>query len=283
MATMMPDARASQRVQRLAVRYGDIVVSIRHYLEVRGKKLVDTRNIQGHRARLKGLLNSRPRQAALEAYVGGGARYSIGHREKEAIAKHHELENAYVIDIGCGIGRLTQSLMGEPIRRYLGTDIISEIMDEARALVPADSRFSFSQVSSLTIPEEDGVADIVCAFSVMTHLLDEEVFTYFHESARVLRSGGIAVFSFLDYSVSKNQEQFVRFAQDTKGKRKDVLKWFEKDTLNFFAAQSAMELIEFQDAYVASPAKYPGQSLEDGTKSAPILVMGQSLAYFRKT
>ena len=245
--------------------------------------MVDTRNIAGHRGRLDGLLNSKPRQAALEAYVGGGERYSIGHREKEAIAKHQDLKNAYVIDIGCGIGRLTQSLVGEPIRRYLGTDIISEILDEARALVSADSRFSFSQVSSVTIPEQDGVADIICAFSVMTHLLDEEVFMYFKECARVLRSGGVAVFSFLDFALTKHQEQFVRFAHDSRGERKDVLKWFEKDTLRFFAEQSAMQPLEFQDAYVSSPAKYPGQSLTDGTKSANILVMGQSLAYFRKS
>lgn len=245
--------------------------------------MLETSNIRAHRDRLEGLLSARPRQAALEAYVGGGNRYSIGHREKEALAKHCDLANAYVIDIGCGIGRLTQSLIGEPISRYLGTDILSEPMDEARALVPGDTRFRFNQVSGLTIPEKDGVADVVGAFSLITHLLDEEVFTYFNESARVLRSGGVAVLSFLDYSVPKHQEEFVQFVRDTKRERNVVLKWFEKQTLVFFAAQSALELIEFQDAYVTSPAKYPGQSLQDGTKSASILAMGQSLAYFRKT
>lgn len=244
--------------------------------------MVDTSNVAGHRARLNRLLGSSPRQEALESYVGGGARYSIGHREKEAVAKYHTLEQARIVDIGCGIGRLTQALAEQPIAHYLGTDIFWEVLDEAAATVAGDRRFQFEQVSGLDIPAADESADVVCAFSVMTHLLDEQVFAYFLESSRVLKAGGVAVFSFLDYALPKHRENFVKFAREDRGERRDVLKWFEKDTLSFFAAEANLETIEFQDAYTTSPAKFPRQTLLDGSKSADVLVMGQSLVYFRK-
>lgn len=244
--------------------------------------MVDTDNISGHRARFDRLLHGLPREAAFEQYVGGGVRYSIGHREKEAIAKHRDLQGAYVLDIGCGIGRLTQALVAEPIRRYLGTDIIPEVLDEARAEAAGDPRFGFEQVDGLAIPEEDGCVDIVCGFSLITHLLDEHVFAYVREAARVLASGGVAVFSFLDFALPQHRERFVGYASAKGQDRRDVLKWFEKDTLAFFATECGFEVIEFQDAYSPSPAKYPDRPLPDGHLSAKVLVMGQSLAFFRK-
>ena len=243
--------------------------------------MVDTSNVSGHRSRLERLLKKKPGIEGLEDYVGGGDRFSIGHREKEAIAKHATLDGAVVVDIGCGIGRLTRALVGEPIAEYHGTDILDEPLVEARIVAGSDTRFSFSRIDGLEIPMRDSSVDIACAFSVMTHLLDEEVFMYFKETARTLKQGGIAVFSFKDFSLECHQEEFLTFISHY-SQRADVLKWFEKSTLRFFAEANAMSVIEFQDAYVASPAKYPGESFPDGRLSSNRLVMGQSLGFFRK-
>lgn len=164
----------------------------------------------------------------------------------------------------------------------MGTDILPELLVEAQGVVAGDPRFRFEKVTALSIPEGDACADIVCAFSVMTHLLDEEVYMYFQQSARVLKRGGVAVFSFKDFSLPCHRTEFLHFAQ-YQHERHDVLKCFEKDTLRFFGEAVGMEVIEFQDAFVESPAKFPQQRLPDGTHSGNLLVMGQSLAYFRKT
>lgn len=243
--------------------------------------MVDTNNIAGHRAFLESLLRAKPRDQALTEYVGL-ADLSIGHREKEAIARHHDLDNAYVVDIGCGIGRLTAFMPEEPIRKYLGTDILPEVLDEARRKANGDPRFGFQPVTTMTIPEVDGAADIVCAFSVMTHLLDEQVFSYFQEAARVLVSGGVAVFSFFDFSLPSHREIFVDFARKRQLGRHDVLKWFEKSTLRFFAEANQLEVIEFQDAKTLVPAKFGGRTLADGRKTGSTFAIGQSLIYMRK-
>lgn len=245
--------------------------------------MVDTHNVTGHRQRLEDLLKTRPRQEALEAYVGGGARHSIGHRELEAIARFSELEGSYVVDVGCGIGRLAEAASHYPIGRYLGTDILPEVLEVAREDLGHDSRFAFKQVDGLAVPEGDASADIVCGFSLITHLLDEEVFCVIAEAGRVLKAGGVAVFSYLDFAVPKHRERFIRTALvEAPAGRKDVLKFFEKPTLAMFGEEAGLDVIEFQDAYHAVPAKFAGHVLPNGQVTGDELVMGQSIAYFRK-
>jgi len=53
-------------------------------------------------------------------------------------------------------------------------------------------------VTEPRIPEGDGKADMVCFFSVFTHLLQEESYLYLEEARRVLRPGGRIVASYLD-------------------------------------------------------------------------------------
>lgn len=59
----------------------------------------------------------------------------------------------------------------------------------------------FQRVTGLGVPAEDDSADMVCAFSVFTHLLHEQSFVYVEDCRRVLRGGGKLVFSFLEFRV----------------------------------------------------------------------------------
>ena len=53
---------------------------------------------------------------------------------------------------------------------------------------------------ALYIPAPDACADMVCAFSVFTHLLHTETYLYLEDIRRVLRPGGRLVFSFLEFA-----------------------------------------------------------------------------------
>jgi ubiquinone/menaquinone biosynthesis C-methylase UbiE len=106
----------------------------------------------------------------------------------------------YLIDVGCGAGRLARQLQSTHKARYLGLDIVPELIEYARGITDRKD-WRFEVVDGLTIPEEDNVADVVCFFSVLTHLLHEESFLYLQEAKRVLRPGGAIVFSFLEYSI----------------------------------------------------------------------------------
>jgi SAM-dependent methyltransferase len=128
----------------------------------------------------------------------GGEFEAIGMMELETL-KHFGLkEDFYVVDVGCGSGRLALPLSRYLTGRYLGTDVVPELVAYARQLVARpDWRFEVTQ--ELKIPEGDGVADMVCFFSVFTHLLHEQSYVYLQEAKRVLKPEGKIIFSFLDF------------------------------------------------------------------------------------
>jgi SAM-dependent methyltransferase len=216
-------------------------------------------NLLGHRARYEFLKKKMPADKLGFAYVGSVGRADndsaaeVGFREEEVLRQYHDLDGAYVIDLGCGIGRLTRYLVDSPVARYLGTDILPEILAEAQKLAAGRDAFSFAIAENFQIPEDDNKADIVCAFSLMTHLLDTEVRIYFRETARVLKPGGGAIFSFLDFALPQHFAMFEAHIAHSKPDH-DILKFFEKDTLQRFATRSGMDVIGFIDAQTPSPA-----------------------------
>ena len=84
----------------------------------------------------------------------------------------------FLIDIGCGSGRLSTQLSrryGAEID-YLGIDIVPELLDYARSKAIADYRFELTK--GLAIPARDASADMIAAFSVFTHLKHAETLVY---------------------------------------------------------------------------------------------------------
>lgn len=131
----------------------------------------------------------------------GGEFETMGILERELLIQHGLPKDGYVIDVGCGSGRLAKPLAEYLEGDYLGIDVVPELLAHARSLV-AERRptWRFEKAEGLTIPEKDGVADIVCFFSVLTHLLHEESYAYLREAKRVLKPTGKIIFSFLEFS-----------------------------------------------------------------------------------
>lgn len=80
----------------------------------------------------------------------------------------------YLIDVGCGSGRLTKSAAGYLTGCYWGTDVVPALLENARKF--GKPGWQFEEVSNIATPEQDSVADMVCFFSVLTHLLHRRQF-----------------------------------------------------------------------------------------------------------
>jgi SAM-dependent methyltransferase len=128
--------------------------------------------------------------------VGGQFR-SFGVLMRQVLVDAGLRDSDYLIDVGCGSGRLSHTLT---LERYLGTDVVPDLLAYARSLCP-NPRWRFALVNDICIPEVDGAADMVCLFSVFTHLLHEDSYRYLLEAHRVLKPGGKVVFSFLEFRV----------------------------------------------------------------------------------
>jgi SAM-dependent methyltransferase len=113
-----------------------------------------------------------------------------------------------VLDFGCGCGRIARQLIQQRPRpdRYLGIDLHAGMIGWCqRNLAPAAPGFEFvhhdvynyhfnpgpEKPRVLPIPAEKGSFSLVEAWSVFTHLTEDQAFQYLAEVARVLAPGGV--------------------------------------------------------------------------------------------
>jgi ubiquinone/menaquinone biosynthesis C-methylase UbiE len=137
--------------------------------------------------------------SAMDLIVGGQSE-AIGILELSTLRTLGLQPEHNVVDVGCGSGRLAVRLAPFLLGKFVGTDILDELIVYARK-VSARESWEFHTTTGVGIPAPDASADFVCFFSVFTHLLHEDIYRYLAEAKRVLRPGGKIVFSFLDFAV----------------------------------------------------------------------------------
>ena len=141
------------------------------------------------------MLVQKPRDEAMECAVGGSYGH-IGAAEKQLLLSLGLKPRDYLIDVGCGSGRLSYALRDSEIS-YLGIDVVPELVEYA---IEKSGRpdWTFRVVDGLTIPEHDSKADMIVFFSVLTHLSRRESLDYLRDAERALKVGGKIIVSFLD-------------------------------------------------------------------------------------
>ena len=119
-----------------------------------------------------------------------------------------------VLELGCSHGRTMLALLDylEPPGRYEGLDIDPKKIEFAQNNIHSRyPHFNFTVADvfnkfynpegkqrgdAYRFPYVDGLFDIVYAASVFTHLLPPDAANYLKESRRVMREGGLCLFSF---------------------------------------------------------------------------------------
>jgi SAM-dependent methyltransferase len=140
------------------------------------------------------------------------------------------------VDVGCGSGRLAKPLSSFLKGSYLGIDVVDDFLSNARRLTAnAAGHWRFEKAKGLTIPARSETADMVCFFSVITHLLHEESYLYLEDAFRVLKPGGRTIVSFLDFEIPAHWVVF----EDMVAKRR---KSANMDHLNVFVPRNALSL-----------------------------------------
>jgi len=128
----------------------------------------------------------------------------------------------------------------------------------------------------LEIPERDDAADMICFFSVFTHLLHEHSFTYLREAARVVRPGGRLVFSFLEYAL--HWPIFEQTVADVDGAL-PLNVFLGRDAIAAWAHHLELDVISIE-GNTTLPLHEP-IVLSDGTRASE-LALGQSLAVLER-
>jgi SAM-dependent methyltransferase len=121
------------------------------------------------------------------------------------------IEGADIVELGPGTGFYVSEWQRRGARSVVGLDITAVSRDELRSRFPA-YRFEQADVTE-TWPLADGSADVVAAFDVLFHVVDDaRLATALAECARALRPGGALLISdlFLHGSAVEGFHQVVR-------------------------------------------------------------------------
>jgi SAM-dependent methyltransferase len=94
-------------------------------------------------------------------------------------------KTAFILEAGCGSGRLLRALVALGYHRLVGLEISFERLTEVARLGPLCARL----VCSSGIPFESATFDAVVSAAVIEHVVDPV--SWLKELARVVRSGGI--------------------------------------------------------------------------------------------
>ncbi|NEU13426.1 methyltransferase domain-containing protein [Methylobacterium sp. BTF04] len=212
------------------------------------------------------LIRDHPIDTAMSLAVGGS--YDAVGAIECAILRHAGLmPGQAVVDLGCGSGRLAVALARDLDVSYLGLDVVPALLDYARTKAPKSYKFVLNR--SLSLPLEARSVDVLCAFSVFTHLLHAETYLYLEEAHRCLRPGGRVVMSFLEFAMPQHWRVFEQTVATQRASTVPHLNQFiERNQIVVWAERLGYTGVDFIDGHLAP-----------WTSGEPL---GQSLAILRK-
>jgi ubiquinone/menaquinone biosynthesis C-methylase UbiE len=123
------------------------------------------------------------------------------------------------VDLGCGIGRLALHAIPYLANgKYTGIDISPTMIE--RAIQKCDSLSSGCEVNWLVQVDEhfdlpDSSYDMICAYSVFTHLEHEDTLRYLQSALRILKPAGKFLFSALLIDTAPGARYFLISADRT--------------------------------------------------------------------
>lgn len=96
-----------------------------------------------------------------------------------------------VLEIGCGIGRVSQFIADE-FKEVIGLDISDKMIEMGNKRLSKVKNIKLIATDGRTYPVEDGSVDLVFSFIVFQHMADRETIRKnFEEASRVLKHNGI--------------------------------------------------------------------------------------------
>jgi len=220
--------------------------------------------------------SGRSRTEALKIAIGAQFE-AYGQIELDMLRFFGLTDRGTLIDVGCGSGRLAIPLSRTHQGAYLGTDVVPELVEFAReSCRRADWRFEV--VDRLHIPAPDRSADMVCFFSVLTHLLHEQSYLYLEEAARVLKPNGRIVFSFLEFRMPFHWSVFASTVDDARGRNEHPLNVFiERETIQAWTEHLGLAVLDIRDGDDAFVPLSKPVTLDNGQVLSERGNLGQSI------
>jgi ubiquinone/menaquinone biosynthesis C-methylase UbiE len=198
--------------------------------------------VEDYEAHVKKLLATKPLDEAMSDAVGGNY-HAVGEIETDIVIYAGLKDGMSIIDYGCGSGRLANSLAKKREIDYLGIDVVDDLLTYAKSKSPKG--YAFLKHLELSVPAGNESADMICAFSLFTHLLHAETYIYMEDMYRVLKPRGRLVFSFLEFAIPWHWAVFEATIAQQKSSTTPHLNMFvEKGVIEKWANQIGFKVVD---------------------------------------
>lgn len=164
------------------------------------------------------LYDSYAQQVKVREVVGEGDFDEMGQVELDLLRMEGLRPNHTLVDLGCGVGRLAvhaiPTLVGGT---YIGIDISETMLKRAKERLreavpepPCRVEWVKQTTSDFQLPEHS--VDMICAFSVFTHMEHEDSYRYLKDALRIVRPGGRFIFSCTPLTMDIGKKIFLNAA-----------------------------------------------------------------------
>jgi SAM-dependent methyltransferase len=214
-----------------------------------------------------------------ERLVGGDFK-AVGALEYYLLKAQGLKPESVLVDIGCGTGRLAYQLARRGHQSYCGFDIVESAIEHARSLCEKPD-WKFGLTDGLHVDLPDQCADMVCFFSVFTHIANEHSYLYLKEASRLLKPGGKIVFSFLEFRIYSHWAQF-EIAYRQFGTDQEPIVFLDRDGITHFARELELEIAGYLDGDKANVPIEEEIAWANGAPMKDAAFLGQSACILRK-
>jgi SAM-dependent methyltransferase len=215
-------------------------------VEIEGFAMSEFHFVEDYERLVRQLVAKYPIDEAMSLAVGGFY-HELGPVLAEILIQCGLKNGMALVDLGCGSGRAAKYLSARLEIDYLGIDIVKRLLDYAASVCP--KHYRFKRHRELSIPAQDASADMVCAFSLFTHLLHDETCIYLEEAHRILKPGGKVVMSFLEFADPNHWAVFWPTVENRKRKARVPLNMFiERNAIDVWCSHLGFERTEFVGA-----------------------------------
>jgi len=161
------------------------------------------------------LYDSCARKNTSDEAVGKGDFDEIGRIELTLLQMEGLQPDHTLVDLGCGVGRLAVHVIPTLVGgSYIGTDISQTMLKRANARIknvipnpPCDVRWIKQTAPEFEIA--DNSVDMMCAFSVFTHMEHEDAYQYLKAALRIVKPHGRFIFSCIPLTLPLGKEVFL--------------------------------------------------------------------------
>ena len=158
-------------------------------------------------------------------------------------------ENSVVLEIACGIGRVSRFVAPHCASLYC-TDILEEALQEVTKNLKDHNNVCFQKTNGYDLSGfRPAYFDCVYSFTTFFHFDFELVVNYFSEIKRVLKAGGIGIIEFKRWLGQEDVLQLLDKIQDEGGVRKyerelDKWRYVSKEMLRVLCDFHDLEVID---------------------------------------